>query len=164
MGVNKRMDKKSDDNYSTENLKTKYKDGLKISYEKSTLKKKIPHLLEEISKNKKSLKIDSIITQGDHNIEDELHSWNDEFPKELYEPGQIDFIRRCKNSEEAFKILDYLLTRKEISQKEYDSLKTQIKTDKDLIKFINKHGGFKKPGYYERKFRNLIHEKSKIKK
>jgi len=145
MGVNKRMDKKSDDNYSTENLKTKYKDGLKISYEKSTLKKKIPHLLEEISKNKKSLKIDSIITQGDHNIEDELHSWNDEF-------------------EEAFKILDYLLTRKEISQKDYDSLKNQIKTDKDLIKFINKHGGFKKPGYYERKFRNLIHEKSKIKK
>ena len=153
------MGKKSNDNDSFENLKTKYKDGLKISYEKSTLKKKIPHLLEEISENKKSLKIDSIITQVEDNIEEELHFSNDEFPKELFEPGLVDFIRRCKNIEEAFKILDYLLTRKEISQKEYDSLKTQIKTDQDLIKFITKQGGFKKPGYYERKFRNLSQEK-----
>ncbi len=153
------MDKESNENDPFEILKTKYKDGLKISYEKSTLKKKIPHLLEEISGNKKSLKIDSIITQVEETIEEDLQVSKDEFPKELSEPGLVDFIRRCKNIEEAFKILDYLLTRKEISQKEYDSLKTQIKTDQDLIKFVNKQGGFKKPGYYERKFRNLTQEK-----
>lgn len=39
------MGKKSNDNDSFENLKTKYKDGLKISYEKSTLKKKNSSLI-----------------------------------------------------------------------------------------------------------------------
>ena len=129
--------------------------GLTVTYYKNEFNKNFPHLITEITGKKKSVKIDSIETNIDtiH-----LNSNNKHHPRELVNPGVIDFIRRCTTIEEAFSILDYLAKRKEISESDYTSYKNQILKKEDLREFIDKHGGFKKPGYYEKKFRDLKQE------
>lgn len=148
------MDEEIDDINSKKNLKIESKDGLKISYEKNVLKKNFPHIIKEITGNKKSLKIEPFNTFLNENGKENLQSSKNSYLKELFDPKSIDFIRRCKTVEEATSILDFLLKRKEISIRDYYSLKNQIKTDDGLKKLIEKSGGFKKPGYYERKYRN----------
>ena len=119
-------------------------DGLTISYDKDELIKHFPNLLTEIKGKRKSVKIDSV------------KEYDNAFPRELANPGAIDFIRRCTSEEEALSILDYLLKRKEISTKKYESLKEEICQENGLQKLINRHGGLKRPGYYERKYRSNI--------
>ncbi len=147
------MDDEIESEKTKRNLKIETKEGLKISYEKEVIKKNFPHLIEEISGNKKSLKIDSITTYKNENNKEKV-----QFPRfspnTLFNPEPIDFIRRCKTVEDAMSILTFLLKRKEISSEDYNSLRSQIKTDIGLKKLIEKFGGFKNPGYYERKFRN----------
>lgn len=46
-----------------------------------------------------------------------------------FEPGVIDYIRRCDTNEQALEIVDYLLKRGEISQKEAKAIKSKLKTD-----------------------------------
>lgn len=123
-------------------------DGLTISYNKDELVKHFPNLLTEIKGKRKSVKIDSV------------EDYDNTFSRELVNPGAIDFIRRCTSEEEALKILDYLLKRKEISTKKYESLKEEICQENGLLKLINRHGGLKRPGYYERKFRSIINHQS----
>jgi len=129
--------------------------GLTITYYKNEFNENFPHLITEITGKKKSVKIDSIETNIDtiH-----LNSNNKHHPRELVNPGVIDFIRRCTTIEEAFSILDYLAKRKEISESDYTSYKNQILKKESLREFIDKHGGFKRPGYYEKKFRDLKQE------
>ncbi len=129
--------------------------GLTVTYYKNEFNKNFPHLITEITGKKKSVKIDSIETNIDtiH-----LNSNNKHHPRELVNPGVIDFIRRCTTIEEVFSILDYLAKRKEISESDYTSYKNQILKKEGLREFIDKHGGFKKPGYYEKKFRDLKQE------
>jgi hypothetical protein len=124
--------------------------GLTIIYDKNEINEKFPHLINEIVGKKKLVKIDSIKTDVNttHLNSDKNH------PKELVNPGAIDFIRRCTTIEEALSILDYLVKRKELSMSDYTSYKNQIMKREGLSEFINKHGGFKKPGYYEKKFRD----------
>jgi len=56
-------------------------------------------------------------------------------------------------SKEAVEILDFLLKRNEITKDFYDELYFRITQEKDGLKrLINECGGFKKPGYYEKKF------------
>ncbi|MFX1346595.1 MAG: DUF2095 family protein [Promethearchaeota archaeon] len=124
--------------------------GLTIIYDKNEFNEKFPHLITEIAGKKKSVKIDSIKTKANTAY---LNS-NKNHPKELVNPGAIDFIRRCTTIEEALSILDYLVKRKELSKSDYTSYKSQILKKEGLSEFINKHGGFKKPGYYEKKFRD----------
>ncbi|MFW9941666.1 MAG: DUF2095 family protein [Candidatus Thorarchaeota archaeon] len=125
-------------------------DGLTIIYDKNEFNEKFPHLITEIAGKKKSVKIDSIKTKANTTY---LNS-NKNHPKELVNPGAIDFIRRCTTIEEALNILDYLVKRRELSKSDYTSYKSQILEKEGLNEFINKHGGFKKPGYYEKKFRD----------
>jgi len=129
--------------------------GLTITYYKNVFNENFPHLITEITGKKKSVKIDSIETNIDtiH-----LNSNNKHHPRELVNPGVIDFIRRCTTIEEAFSVLDYLAKRKEISESDYTSYKNQILKKESLREFIDKHGGFKRPGYYEKKFRDLKQE------
>ncbi len=75
------------------------------------------------------------------------------YEENLSNPGVIDFIRRCSNNKEAVEILDFLLKRNEITKDFYDELYFRITQEKDGLKrLINECGGFKKPGYYEKKF------------
>jgi len=135
--------------------KIKKENGLALTYDKKALYERFPHLIDEITGKKKVVKIES--------VEGSLNSLNlnsgKNHPRELVNPGAIDFIRRCKTIEEAFNILDYLLKRKEISKSNYKSFKSHIQQEVSLKSFIDKHGGFKSPGYYEKKYRDLIREK-----
>ena len=77
----------------------------------------------------------------------------------MINPEAIDFLRRCHNNKEAFEILDYLLKRKELTLQDYNSYKKQIMQNGGLKKLIDESGGFKRLGYYERKFRSKLPKK-----
>ena len=136
------------------------KEGLTVSYDKDVLKEKFPHLITEITEKKKSVKIDSI---ENNNV---LKQSKDETTNqdELINPGAIDFLRRCTNNDEVLSILNFLLKQKEISEKDYNSLKHQILKVEGLKNFIDKYGGFKDHGYYEKKYRKLTRSKLKLNK
>ncbi|MFX1408756.1 MAG: DUF2095 family protein [Promethearchaeota archaeon] len=144
-------DKEIKRNKPHKKAKIKDNNGLEISYDKNELAEYFPHLISEVSISKKALKIDS--------VKFNIQNSNDYYPEELYNPKAIDFIRRCTNDEEAIEILNYLLRRKELSNDEYKLLKSQILQKEGLTNLIEEHGGFKKPGYYERKFRNFTQQK-----
>lgn len=155
------MEKNHKEKEAIKKVSIEDKDGLKISYDKSELKEYIPHLIKEISKNEKSIKMDSVRMEIERNYEDDNQNSRNFYSDELINPGAIDFIRRCAKNEEALTILDYLLERKELSRSDYKSLKSQLMQEDGLKKIINKHGGFKKPGYYERKYRTSTREKTR---
>jgi hypothetical protein len=127
-------------------------DGLKIFYDKDELKSQLPHLIEEISKRKKSIKIDSVNNDVEQENEEKPQKSKNLLPNELYNPGVIDFLRRCTKNEDAFKILDFLIDRNEITQKDYSRYKKIISQAEGLKKLIDESGGLKLPGYYMRKY------------
>ena len=137
------------------------KNGLNISYDKKELESFMPNLISEISEKEKGLKIDAINYQIEEVDKKSVQIPQSCIPDELNNPGAIDFIRRCTNDEQAFEILEYLLKRKEISFKDYERYKNQILQEDGLKKLIEECGGFKKPGYYERKY--YIKEFDKLK-
>jgi len=127
-------------------------DGLKMLYAKAELERQFPRLMRELSEKKRSLKIKSVDYEIERcDKEPQLVQVNN-YREELRNPGAIDFIRRCAENEEAFTILDYLLERKELTLQEYNVLKNRIKEEGGLQKLINECGGFKTPGYFERKY------------
>jgi hypothetical protein len=133
-------------------VKIKDEDGLTVSYNKRELHEHFPHLTKELSEKKKILKIKSFESQIEQDQKEEHHKSKSNYPKELYNPGVIDFIRRCTKKEEVISILDYLLERKEISEGEYDSYKKAVSKEGGLERLINESGGLKRPGYYMRKY------------
>ncbi len=144
------MEKKIKNKETLNKIKVENNVGLTVSYDKDELNEKFPHLITEIAGKKKTVKIKSI----ENNTDLKQFKLKTSSPNELVNPGAIEFLRRCTNRNEAFNILDYLLKVKEISKKEYHSFKNQILKEKGLKEFIDKHGGFKNPGYYEKKYRN----------
>lgn len=144
---------KKEETKPSEPVKIDYKDGLHVMYDRGDLKKKFPHLMGEIENKDKIININSITSDIENKPDSKHLEQNDQqIPKELINPGVNDFIRRCRNEKEAFEILDYLLKRKEISQQEYDEFKTRINQVNGLNELIEECGGFKKPGYYEKKY------------
>lgn len=126
--------------------------GLKISYDKDELNKQFPHLIEEISTRKKSIKINSIDMDGEQENEEKPQESNNLYPNELFNPGVIDFLRRCTKNEEAINILDYLMERNEITQQDYSRYENIISQEGGLKQIIDEYGGLKRPGYYMRKY------------
>ncbi|MFX1501864.1 MAG: DUF2095 family protein, partial [Promethearchaeota archaeon] len=82
----------------------------------------------------------------------DLQETIDLYPNELYNPGVIDFIRRCTKKEDAIHILDYLLKKKEVTQEDYIKYKNVISQPGGLERLICESGGLKEPGYYMRKY------------
>lgn len=135
-------------------------DGLKISYDPKELEKNFPSLMIEISEKKKYMRIESV----NHKLEQKVNIITNNicYQENLNNPGAIDFIRRCTNNEDAIEILDFLFNKKEISDKDYKFLKSQILKEGGLKKLINDSGGLKTPGYYIRKYyhkKNITHSK-----
>ena len=157
-------DKKKEKKSVFKKAKINDKNGLNISYDKKELEKFMPSLISEISKKDKSLKIDSVKYNVEQIEKKSDHIIQSSIPNELINPGAIDFIRRCTTTEEAFEILDYLLRRRELSNQEYKEYKKKISQEGGLHKFIEECGGFKKPGYYERKYYKKEFDKLKFKK
>ncbi|MGQ4872914.1 MAG: DUF2095 family protein [Promethearchaeia archaeon] len=142
--------KKSED---SEKIVIKQENGLTISYDYEILKNQFPNLIKEIVDHRtKVVNIEAIdynireIEKPPNNIKNNNNS------QELTNPGAIDFIRRCSTNEEAIEILDYLFKRNELSEADYNKYKKCIQEEGGLEKLINEHGGFKKPGYYFKKY------------
>lgn len=126
--------------------------GLKISYDKDELNKQFPHLIEEISTRKKSIKMNSIDMDVEQENEEKPQESNNLYPNELFNPRVIDFLRRCTKNEEAINILDYLMERNEITQQDYSRYENIISQEGGLKQIIDEYGGLKRPGYYMRKY------------
>ncbi len=112
--------------------------GISISYDREEIKKNLPHLFNELKKSNQKIRINGITDSN------EIIERSDE----IFNPGVEDFIRRCSSQEEAYDILDYLLKREKISEKEYNTLKKRVKNEG-----IESFGEKKTWGYYERKYR-----------
>ena len=146
------MEKKRKGRKGFKKAKKSSENGLNISYDKEELEEYVPHLINELSEKKHTLKIDSVNLEVEDIKEEEDQIKNDLILKELVNPGVIDFIRRCKTKDEAIEILDFCLIRGEIGRDEYEKYKSIIMQKGGLDKFIEENGGRKDPGYYERKY------------
>ncbi|MFW9990349.1 MAG: DUF2095 family protein, partial [Candidatus Odinarchaeota archaeon] len=147
---------------SNKKIRVEDKEGLTVSYNKEELDSLFPYLTKEISEKKKSMKIDSFDDEIEKNFEGKPQKTNESYPNELYNPGTVDFIRRCTTKDEAIEILDYLLKRNEITNEDYSKFKNIIIQEKGLLKFINESGGLKRPGYYMRKYYREISDNQKL--
>jgi len=135
-----------------EDIKVQQKDGINVEYDEEDLQKKFPHLMSEMSNKEQSIKIDSI-TREIEKVKNVASSKNEvKIPNELINPGTIDFLRRCTTTEEAFEIIEFLLQKNELTREEYDDLHGKIMQEGGLKKLIEECGGFKKKGYYSRKY------------
>jgi hypothetical protein len=148
----KNKEKNTLENKLKKNFEINDEEGLNLSYDKSDLEAQFPRLMHELSVKRKTLKIEGV---GD-DIEPEQEEIK-ELPKEHYyedlkKPGAIDFLRRCTSTEDALKILDFLLEQNELSPPDYHRLKNRIKKEGGLKELLLEYGGLKTPGYYERKF------------
>jgi len=133
-------------------IKVKNKEGLTVSYKKEEILEHFPYLIKEISEKIKSIKINSIDCQIEQIHKENFQTSKNTYPNELYNPGVIDFIRRCSKKEDAINILDYLMKRNEINKEDYKSYKNIISQEGGLERIINESGGLKRPGYYMRKY------------
>ena len=129
------------------NSEINQENGLNISYAKNDLEKHFPNLTSEIVHKKKQLSIDAIRIKQ----ESEKNPFED-YKENITNPGVFDFIRRCDNLSDATSILEYLLNRKEISIELYNLIKTELSQEDGLSKLIKKIGGYKEPGYYQKKY------------
>ena len=146
------MEKKRKGRKGFKKAKKSSENGLNISYDKEELEEYVPHLINELSENTHTLKIDSVNLEVEDIKEEEDQIMKDLIPKELVNPGVIDFIRRCKTKDEAIEILDFCLKQGEIGRDEYEKYKSIIMQKGGLDKIIEENGGRKDPGYYERKY------------
>ncbi|MEM1557116.1 MAG: DUF2095 family protein [Thermoproteota archaeon] len=71
-------------------------------------------------------------------------------PKSLkgYAPNIFDYIRRCENNDEAFQIIDFLVSRGELPEKVAQIVKKTI-----AEKGLRFYGPKKEVGYYVEKYR-----------
>ena len=146
------MEKKRKGRKGFKKAKKSSENGLNISYDKEELEEYVPHLINELSEKTHTLKIDSVNLEVEDIKEEEDQIMKDLIPKELVNPGVIDFIRRCKTKDEAIEILDFCSKRGEIGRDEYEKYKSIIMQKGGLDKIIEENGGRKDPGYYERKY------------
>jgi hypothetical protein len=145
---NKKMDKKiKEKEQIINNSEITQGNGLNITYNKEDLKKHFPNLTTEIVQNKKQLSINDVRTKIE-NKKDPLENYEED----ISNPGIFDFIRRCESLSDALGILEYLFKRKEISEELYNLIKSYLSKEDGLNKLIDKIGGFKEPGYYQKKY------------
>jgi len=102
--------------------------------EKEEFKKKYPNLAEEIELGK---------GKADLQFEVEAPKNNRKFAG--YNPTIIDFIRRCNSEDQAIEIIEYMMSRDEITKEYSKELKTKLE-----VEGLSSFGEMKKPGYYER--------------
>lgn len=91
-----------------------------MEIDKEKFKKKYPHIAEEIQTNCNKLKIESRKNFKSRKEEQKIRLRG-------YDPTVIDFIRRCDNFEEAELIIAYLEKKGELSKKNGELIRKQIK-------------------------------------
>lgn len=94
-----------------------------IEFDVEEFKRKYPHLAEEVL-GRKGIRLKFDIFRG-------------------YQPGVIDFIRRCDTEEEAIEIVDYLEKRGELTPDEAEEIRRKIQREG-----VRSFGPKKEDGYY----------------
>ena len=105
-----------------------------VLLEKEKFKKKFPNLSEEIEKG-----MGKVDLEFRRNVRRQTRRFSS------YSPNEVDFILRCKNNEEAFEIINFLMERGEITPNRAKELRNQIV--KQGLRSIGKK---KEIGYYEK--------------
>ena len=98
-------------------------------------KKKFPKLAEEMEKG---------VSKADVEFEVEKPAPSRMFAG--FDPNAIDFIRRCKNEDQAYEIIEYLEKRGEVSKEEAEKICSQLKTEG-----VRSFGPLKKAGHYDKR-------------
>jgi hypothetical protein len=101
--------------------------------EKEKFKKKFPNLSKEIEKG-----MGKVDLEFNRNIRRQPRRFSG------YSPNVVDFLLRCKNNDEAFEIIDFLMERGEITPTRAKELRIQI--EKQGLRSFGKK---KEIGYYE---------------
>ncbi|OYT50117.1 hypothetical protein B6U79_00280 [Candidatus Bathyarchaeota archaeon ex4484_231] len=110
-----------------------------MNIDKRYFKRMFPYLAQELESGENKISIDSVrsdIESGEKTASSRFNGYN---------PDVIDFLRRCDTKEQADKIIEYLVQKKEISQHYADKLKKQLQE-----KGVRSFGSKKKDGYYLR--------------
>ena len=134
------------------NLEINEEEGLNVSYDKSDLEAQFPQLMYELSVKKKTLKIEGVGEDIESEQAEIEENSKEPYCEDLKNPGAIDFLRRCTETKDALKILDFLLEQNKLSPMDYHRIKNRLKEEGGLKKLLLEYGGLKTPGYYERKF------------
>lgn len=98
-------------------------------------KKKYPRLAEEMEKG---------VSKADVEFEVAEPAPSRKFAG--FNPGAIDFIRRCKNDDQTYEIIEYLEKRGEVSKEEAENMCAQLKESG-----VRSFGPLKKAGYYDQR-------------
>jgi len=102
--------------------------------ERDNFKKRYPALAKEVEEGK---------GKADLSFEVEAPQPDRRFAG--YDPGVVDFLRRCSSDEEALEIIEYMRNRGEVTEKEAEKLCAQLRE-----KGVRSFGPKKTPGYYEK--------------
>jgi hypothetical protein len=102
--------------------------------EREDFKKRYPALAKEVEEGK---------GKADLSFEVEAPKPDRRFAG--YDPGVVDFLRRCSCDEEALEIIEYMRSRGEVTEEEAGRLRAQLRE-----RGVRSFGPKKQPGYYER--------------
>jgi len=112
-------------------------EGAEVEFDKEKFRKMFPNLAEELESSDSKIAINSVRS----NAEVGEKAASGRFLH--YMPDVIDFIRRCDTAEQAAEIIDYMEKRGEISNKDAEKLRSQLKE-----KGVRSFGPKKEENYY----------------
>lgn len=108
-----------------------------MEIDKKSFKKMFPRLSEEIEARNSKVDIHSVRTNSNSAEQKLENSFRN------YDPGVIDFLRRCDTKNQAEKIIAYLEKRGELTKEYASELRKQLKN-----KGLRSFGTKKKENYY----------------
>ena len=109
--------------------------------EKKDFKKLFPHIADEMESGVSKIDISKAI-ESPPSTEP---SYKEDRKYTGFQPGAIDFIRRCKKTKEAEEIIGFLEKKNEIKRDEADTLRKQLREEG-----LRSFGPHKEPGFYEK--------------
>ena len=108
--------------------------------EKKDFKRLFPHIANEIESGASKVNLDKTI--------EPIHSTEPGYKERRkyagFQPGAVDFIRRCKKLRDAEEIINFLEKKGEVKKEEADTLRSQLRA-----KGLGSFGPHKGPGFYE---------------
>jgi hypothetical protein len=109
--------------------------------EKKDFKRLFPHIADEMESG--ASKID--IYKAIESPRSTDPSYKEDRKYAGFQPGAIDFIRRCQKTREAEEIISFLEKKSDINRDEADALRKQLREEG-----LRSFGPHKGPGFYEK--------------
>jgi len=109
-----------------------------LEVEKKSMKKMFPNLIKELENSENKVPIDGVradaaeAEEGVTGVEETLIEQAENAASDMfrhYNPTVVDFIRRCDTNAQAEEIVAYLQKRGEVTAKEANEIRKQLKKD-----------------------------------